>query len=242
MLNNIPYRKFKILVSTFIICLFYSCEEENKIAFSEINILEENATVVEINIPKAEGSDVICKRINFALTSFVNNTLRIDSNQRINDSLQNNIRQFNDSYLKFQNELTEELKLEITPWEASIEGEVIYQSNNLICIAMNEYINTGGIHGALKVSFMNFDAKTGNQLDYNDFINDKEKLKKFLKSYFEKEVGSISNDDFKLPETIGISDEGVIILYNINEIPSYTDNLTEFTVPFNEVESFLKIY
>lgn len=89
---------------------------------------------------------------------------------------------------------------------------------------------------------MNFDAKTGNQLDYNDFINDKEKLKIFLKSYFEKEVGSISYDDFKLPETIGISDEGVIILYNINEILSYTDTLTEFTVPFNEVESFLKIY
>ena len=138
--------------------------------------------------------------------------------------------------------MAEELQLELTPWEAGVDGEVTYQSNRVISIAMNTYLNTGGVHGTSKVSFLNFEAITGKQLHYDEFIKDKDELKKFLKFYFEKEVENISFDDFKLPETIGLSDEGVIILYNVNEIPSYTDKLTEFTVPFDKVERFLKIY
>lgn len=242
MLNNIPYKRFKFIVFTMILVLFTSCEEETDLAFSEINILEEKDAVVEINIPKAEGKNDIVNNINTSIEDFTNNALNIDSSNEAKNSLEESIAQFNISYLNFKNEMNDELQLELTPWEAGVDGEVIYQSNNLISIAMNTYLNTGGIHGTSKISFLNFDAKTGNQLDYNDFITDKDELKKFLKFYFEKEVESITFDDFKLPETIGISDEGVIILYNVNEIPSYTDKLTEFTVPFDEVERFLKVY
>ena len=242
MLDNITYKRFKTVVLSLTISLFFSCEEEINLAFSEINILEEKDAVVEINIPNAEGDDVISKSINSVLQGFTNNALNIDSSNDTQDSFEKSIEQFNSSFLKFKNQIDEELQLELTPWEAGIDGEVTYQSNRVISIAMNTYLNTGGLHGTSKVSFLNFDAVTGKQLHYDEFIKDKDELKKFLKFYFEKEVESISFDDFKLPETIGLSDEGVIVLYNVNDIPSYTDKLTEFIIPLDEVERFLKVY
>ena len=242
MLNNISYKRLKTIVFILTISLFFSCEEEINLAFSEINVLEEKEATVEINIPKAEGDDTISKSINSVLDDFTNKALNIDSSNDVQDTFEKSLEQFNSSYLNFKNQMVEELQLELTPWEAGVDGEVTYQSNRVISIAMNTYLNTGGIHGISKVSFLNFDATTGKQLHYDEFIKDKDELKKFLKFYFEKEVESISFDDFKLPETIGLSDEGVIILYNVNEIPSYTDKLTEFIVPFDEIESFLKVY
>lgn len=242
MLFCTPYNRLKTIGIILTIGIFFSCEKEVNLAFSEINILEEKDVTVEINIPRAEGNDAISESINSTLEDFTNNTLNTDSNNDVQDSFEESITQFNSAYLKFKNQLGEELQLELTPWEAGVDGEVTYQSNRVISIAMNTYLNTGGIHGTSKVSFLNFDAVTGKQLHYDEFIKNKDKLKNFLKVYFEKEVESISIDDFKLPETIGLSDEGVIILYNANEIPSYTDKLTEFIVPFDQIEHFLKTY
>lgn len=242
MLDILTYNRHKTIVFAIIIGLLFSCEEEINLAFSEINILEKKEATVEINIPKAEGDELISKSINSALQNYTNKALNIDSSNNVQDSFEKSIEQFNSSYVEFKNQMTTELQLELTSWEASVDGEVTHQSPNVICIAMNTYLNTGGIHGTSKISFLNFDATTGKQLDYNEFIKNKDGFKKFLKFYFEKEVESISFDNFKLPETIGLNDDGIIILYNINEIPSYTDKLTEFTIPFDEVNSFLKIY
>jgi len=242
MLFSTPYKRLNTIVFIMTISLFFSCEEEINLAFSEINILEEKEAVVEINIPKAEGNDAISKSINSTLNYFTNTALNLDSSNDVQDYFEESITQFNSSYLKFKNEMNKELQSELTPWEAGVDGEVTYQSNRVISIAMNTYLNTGGIHGTSKVSFLNFDASTGNQLHYDEFIKDKNEFKKFLKLYFEKEVASIPFDDFKLPETIGLNDDGVIILYNVNEIPSFTDKLIEFNIPFDEVKSYLKRY
>lgn len=242
MIFNKPYNNRKSFFLVCLIGLFCSCEEEINLAFSEINILEEKEAVVEINIPNAEGQNVISANINSELLEFTNNALNIDSDSNSGSTFEKGIEQFNSSYVSFKNNLGSELQQELTPWEAAIEGEVTYQSNNVICIAMNAYMNTGAIHGTSKITFLNFDASTGELLDYNQFINDKGDFRTFLISYFEKEVGPISDEDFKLPESIGLNDEGIIILYNLNEIPSYTDNLIEFDIPFDEVKSYLKRY
>ena len=232
----------KRIFLVFLISLIYSCEEEVNLAFSEINILEEEKTIVEINIPNAEGQDLVSEKINSALLEFTNNVLNIDSEETLLDTFEEGIEQFNISFDNFINNLNEEAKREVSPWEAIIEGEVTYQSNNVISIAMNAYTNTGAAHGTSKVSFLNFDASTGEILDYNQFIDDKKDFQSFLIKYFKKEVGPIAYEDFKLPETIGLNDEGIVILYNVNEIPSYTDKLIEFNIPFEEVKSYLKRY
>ena len=47
--------------------------------------------------------------------------------------------------------------------------------------------------------------------------------------------------DFQLPETLGYSDEGLIVLYNPYEIASYSQGIIEFTIPYSEISSFLNI-
>lgn len=235
---NHSYPIFFILLAS----ILFSCEEESNLAFSEINILEEKEAIVEINIPQAMGGDLVSSRINSELIEFTNNALNIDSVDKKLDTFDKGIEEFNLSFDRFTKSLNEEIQLEITPWEVAIDGEVTYLTNNLICVAMTTYLNTGAIHGTSKITFLNFDGSTGELLDFNSLIDDKIELKKIIKPYFEKEVGTISDKDFKLPESIGLDDEGIIILYNKNEIPSYTDRLTEFKIPFSDVKSILKVY
>ena len=242
MIFNKTYINSKTIFLALLSGLLFCCEEEINLAFSEINILEEKETIVEINIPQAEGQDVVSTKINSELLEFTNNVLNIDSVEMQLDTFEKGIEQFNLSYISFTKNLKEELLSEITPWEAAVDGEVTYQSNNLICIAMTTYLNTGAVHGTSKVTFLNFDTSTGELLNYNKFIHDKLEFKKIIKPYFEKEVGAISEEDFRLPESIGLDDEGIIILYNKNEIPTYTDNLIEFSIPFDEIKSLLKVY
>ncbi len=242
MFSNSIYRKLNQIVFSSILILLFSCEKDINLSFSEINLLVEKDAVVEINIPKIDGSNDVAAKINKGVEDFVKRSLQMDSNDEIPKSLEESIAEFNSSYLDFKNKTTEEAKENLIPWEASIEGEISYLSNQVLCIAMNKYLNTGGVHGTLKISFLNFDINTGEPLFYKDFINDEVVLKAFLKPYLEKETVSIIVDDYNLPETIGLNDDGVVILYNINEIPSITNSLVEFTVPFKEINSLLKIY
>ena len=225
MIFNKFYINTKTIFLAFLISLFYSCEEEVKLVFSEMNLLEEKKTVVEINIPYAEGQELVSANINAELLEFTNSVLNNDPEEVLLDTFEKSIDQFNISYDRFISSINEEARQDLTPWEAIIEGEVTYQSNNVICIAMNAYMNTGAVHGTSKVSFLNFDASSGEILDYNQFIDDRNDFQNFLIEYFKKEVGPIADEDFKLPESIGLDDEGIIILYNINEIPYSTHEL-----------------
>lgn len=230
--------KNTVLVSV----LFFSCEDDVGIVFSENNILVEKDVMVEINIPKAEGDKIICDKINTSIDSFVIRALNIDSAFENAISVKESILQFDTAYSNFKNNLPVEIKQNLTPWEASIEGEVIYDSSQIICVAMNEYLNTGGVHGTAKVTFLNFDAKTGNTLHYKDFIKDTIELRKFLKFQFEKAVEPIAYENFKLPETIGFNNLGVVILYNVNEMKPFTNRLIEFTVPYKDIKKYMKFY
>ena len=103
-------------------------------------------------------------------------------------------------------------------------------------------------HGNSYIKFLNFDANNGVQLNKEAIIKDKKAfsniVSKFLKAEIENE--SIENiffeGNFKLPESIGFNDEGVIILYNAYEIASYAQGITEFTIPYNEIEQTLKVH
>ena len=135
-------------------------------------------------------------------------------------------------------------------WEALFDGEVTYQSAEVICIALNTFMNTGGAHGNMNITLYNFDGTSGDLLQIEDLISDMESFAEFVKPYFETEIKSKGDENladyffgepFHLPANIGINDEGILMLYNVYEIASYAQGLTEFTIPFNDVERFLKV-
>lgn len=232
--------KFLALV---IFLILFSCEEVSLVNFTETNALYEDNAIVELNIPHAEGASASAKAINEVVENHIANMLVFLEDP--SDTLQLNyaIKAFDTEYKSFKDGFGESAMV----WDASFDGEVTYQSPGLISIAINSYVNSGGAHGNLNVSFFNFDASTGELLSFDDLFNDKEGLTKVIKTHFEEETKASETayffgEPFSLPANIGFNDEGIICFYNVYEIASYADGITEFIVPFDAVETYLNLY
>ena len=234
--------KTKFLALLLVLFLF-SCDEVTLVNFTETNnIFNENA-IVELNIPKAEGTSTKAQAINKVVENHIANMLVFLEEPSDTLQLDYAIENFDSEYKSFKDGFGESAMV----WDASFDGEVTYQSPMLISIAINSYINSGGAHGNLNVTFFNFDASTGELLQFDDLFNDKEGIKEIVKTHFEEETkGSEINyffgEPFSLPANIGFNDEGIVCFYNVYEIASYADGITEFTVPFEDVEAYLNMY
>ena len=130
------------------------------------------------------------------------------------------------------------------PWEAQIDGEVIYKSPEIISLAITSYINTGGAHGISIVSFLNFKAATGEKISNEQLITDLEGFKKVVKPYFDKTITNenipiFDTNNFHLPINIGYTEDGLVLLYNTYEIAPYSSGIIEFRIPLEDVQPFL---
>lgn len=220
--------------------ILFNCTEEQNTTFSDINISTERNTIVEVNIPKADGNGIVSNNINSEIQRHVISSLQIGNSNEINStSIEESINSFNREFNSFKNNFPSSVQL----WEAQIDGEIMHQSSNIISIAVTDYINTGGAHGALKISFLNFDSKTGNKVENYQLFNDINTLKKIIKPHYISATKDksllLDNDDFKLPKNIGYSQEGLVLLYNTYEIAPYSTGIIEFIIPYDDIDSYL---
>ncbi len=228
-----------------VIIAIWSCDDEVNITFEDTLIETADQAKISIDIPKAVGTNSVADNINKVIETYAANQTNMANEEFEEKSIDQAIKKFNMEYETFSNDFPEGLQ----QWEALIDGEVTYQTPEIISITINSYIDTGGAHGNTTVGFLNFNAQTGGELTISDLISDREKFSKIVERYFENETapknenGEIQDfffgKDFQLPESIGFSDEGVIILYNTYEIASYAQGITEFVIPYSEVESVL---
>ena len=232
--------RIKAFLLFFLFVLIFSCQEEvPKISFIELNHSLADTNVVEINIPKAIGDSEITEKINAALETKVISCL--NTNDSINSNtktLKESINSFNKEFENFKNNFPKSQQL----WEAQIDGEVLYQSDDIISASITSYINTGGAHGNLNVTFLNFSTKTGSLIPNDKLFDDLEIFKKIVKPYFlqsikNKEISD--NETFRIPQNIGFKEDGLILLYNTYEIAPYSVGIIEFIVPFEEIKSCL---
>jgi hypothetical protein len=224
-----------------------SCEQDIHLTFSETSFAKNENAIVEINIPKADGDNAVSKSINSTVEKFIVNTISFAEDSIIDISLNNAVIKFDSIYKAFKTDFEDNSLV----WETVIDGEVTYQSPEITCIAINSYLNTGGAHGNMNISFLNFNSQTGEIIQNDDFIENNNAFLKLAKKYFDIELQQSSRevgfDDyffgegFHLPENIGFSDEGVILLYNIYEIAPYSEGITEFTIPFEEALPYLQL-
>jgi hypothetical protein len=224
-----------------VLCLlFYSCNQELKTTFSEVEITTETNTLVTVNIPKAFGNPTISNNINFEINKQVINALQVgEPNSATLSSVEESIHAFNNEYQTFSKEYPEVSM----PWEAQIDGGLLFQSDEIISVSITSYLNTGGAHGNTVIVFLNFDAQTGKRIKNADLITGEAGFKKLAASYFERNITADSvlfkSDGFQLPENMGYVDEGIHLLYNTYEMAPYTTGIIEFTIPFKEAGSFL---
>lgn len=222
--------------------IVFSCKDESPIiAFTENNFLLSNENIVEINIPKAMGNPEIADKINSALENIVNsylNTSETDNNSL--KTIHENIHLFNEDFENFKADFPESHQV----WEAQFDGELLYQSNDIISIAITSYIDTGGAHGILNITFLNFNPITGNLIPNDKLINDLEGFKEIAQPFFvtsikNKDTGITQATEFPLAKNIAYCEDGIIVLYNTYEIAPYSSGIIEFTIPFEIAAPFL---
>lgn len=232
--------RYKHLLFSLCFFAFFNCKEDTTTVFTNVNITSQNNTIVEINIPKATGSNAISNTINTTIHNTVISTLHISNLDNITSlSVEESINAFNNEYTAFKNDFPEA----VLPWEAQVDGEIMHQSSNIISIAITSYINTGGAHGNLNITFLNFNAETGKKIENNQLFNNIEGLKKIIKPYFVEATKNknllIDNAEFKLPENISYNENGIVFLYNTYEIAPYTTGIIEFVIPYKDINPYL---
>ncbi|WP_178986194.1 DUF3298 and DUF4163 domain-containing protein [Winogradskyella helgolandensis] len=223
-----------------------SCTSEFKPAtFDTISVEESYEAEISAVYSKATGSSDLSNAINTNVENAIIATLNTSENKTI---LTDVLKAFNEEYLSFKKDYAE---IDEPAWELHIETELVYQSEDIITIAISTYEFKGGAHGNDKIKLLNLDAKSGKTLDINDFINDIDGFTTLAKAQFitslekNKDQLTIENfffgEPFHLPENIGFSEEGLVLIYNVYEVASYDLGYTEFMIPFDDVEPYLKL-
>lgn len=245
MFNTAPFKFLKIFGFILFVTVWYSCDKEVPLKFTETQIIDRDETTIEINIPKAEGQSEAAKQINTALRQFVNTVLNIENSYPIKVDTKKSIAGFKKAYANFKTQLGNTLYTNLPAWEVIIAGEILHTNETLVSMAMTSSVNTGGAHGNLVFEFYNFDIKTGNQLTTKNLINDVQAFTKLAKKYYDKELLSANESrisafearTFEIPENIGFSEEGVIVFYDT--FNSISNHSIEFTIPYIEANPYL---
>lgn len=246
MFNTTSITLKRILYILIFIVVLSSCSSEPKsVTFDTITVEAPYEAEISAVYSKAVGNTELSHIINANVEKAIIETLNTPENK---SNLSEVLKTFNDEYLSFNEKFSE---ITEPVWELHIETELSYQSETVITIAISTYEFKGGAHGNDKIKFLNLDAKTGAILGFGDIISNKEAFTTLAKEHF---IKSLSNKEeqlkmedfffgepFQLPENIGFSEDGLVLLYNVYEVASYDRGYTEFVIPYNEAEPYLKV-
>ncbi|WP_025741986.1 RsiV family protein [Aquimarina pacifica] len=208
------------------------------------NCNEVECALVEISLPSILSNHELTKNINNVIESSASRALSDDNSTAI--SLEKVVQDFDIEYHNIKNEFPEET----SQYEASIDGFVSFQNENLACIELQSYLFSGGAHGYANISYINIDTRTGEKISNLDLLKEVEAFKNYAENVFRKEYKIPENesinstgfffekDTFALPSAIGFTKEDVLLYYNQYEISSYTEGAVELTLNKEKVAHF----
>ena len=136
-------------------------------------------------------------------------------------------------------------------WEARIEGLVSYESPKLLSISLDGYIFTGGAHGYTGRRFLNFDVSRASELEPGELFANTTAFQQMAETAFREAYGiplegginstgfMFENNQFRLPENIGFTPQGIMLYYNPYEVASYADGPLELTIPFEQAAPYI---
>ncbi len=137
------------------------------------------------------------------------------------------------------------------PWEVSVAGKVMGQSERWVSVSVETYSYTGGAHPNTFLSLLNFDLATGKTLTLADLTANPSKLEALVQVKFREarnvlddqtfdDAGYFWGQGFALPENFALTKDGLYFYYNPYEAAAYALGPTEFTVPYSLLEGILK--
>ena len=143
-------------------------------------------------------------------------------------------------------------------YEYDIRTSKMYEDNDYITFLSNVYSYAGGAHGSTDIDFLPINKHTNKAIGWTDLFDKKDfnKIMKLVRAKFVKQFKKEWNDDFDdvlildeeqrkkglpMPATSpGLSISGVEFLYNQYEIACYAAGVLSVTIPYAELESYLK--
>ena len=234
-----------------IFILIISCKDTDQLTFEIANYQNspcDDCPEVDIHIPKTIAISKIGNTIAQALREEVIFLLTFDEESTAT-TIQEAITSFSTGYSTLKNKYPEES----TPWEAKIDATVSYEDNQIISIQLNSYIFTGGAHGYTVTRLLNFNKEKGLLLenwelfkhveDFEDFTENNFRVKE--KIPLNKPINStgfmFEEDLFYLPENIGYTQKGLLLLYNQYEISSFAEGTITLILPYAEIKEHLAV-
>lgn len=139
-------------------------------------------------------------------------------------------------------------------WEYDGSGDTLLISPKVISIYYQVYSFTGGAHGNSNITYLNFNAQTGDLLQLTDMISDTTALKKIAELKFEKTQKQFAKDNdfeydrtsyfwekpFYLPANIAVTRTGLIFMYNPYEAAAYALGPISFDLTWQELGTIAK--
>ncbi|MGY5849236.1 PdaC/SigV domain-containing protein [Salegentibacter sp. F14] len=246
----------KLLPIFSLLLLFSACEQETKILEFSSNSVErradncnpeaEKCSFINLNFPLASGSGSREKEINEEIQNHLSYILGYEDEPNM-ESVENIANIFIQNYEKTKDDFPGYN----TPWEATVYGEISYESDKLISIQFNSEVFEGGAHGYSSITWLNFNPDTGAIYSQDELFT--EDFKNFIEHRFREEQGipegkSINstglffeNDEFHLPQNIGFNNTKVILYYNAYEIAAYADGPYRMEFSQTEISEYIKI-
>jgi hypothetical protein len=241
------YQLKTIVILSLVISSVIGCSSETKpLEFKPVEIKSDFKSNISGLYEVAEGNDAISSKLNSQIQSTIIDMIGIDTTAA---DLGTALRAFDKTYTDFIKDFPDASE---PKWELQVETEKTYQSEDVITIAISVYRFEGGAHGNDEIRLLNINPKTGEMLPPEAIIEDLKEFESLAKSHFIKNLKrkgedlSIEDyffgDSFHLPENMGFSEDGFILLYNVYEIASYAQGYTEFAIPYDEMDPYLKLF
>lgn len=202
---------------------------------------------VWISIPEARDNTILGKSVNTSVREEIIELLDFAQDNNAPD-----IPAAIDAFTTGFQDLQEEFPEELTGWEASVSGTRSFEDPSLLTIKLETYLFTGGAHGYGATRYLNFDKATGAELSGIELLNDPEAFSELAERVFREQydisegapinsTGFMFEDNqFKLPDNMGLSADAIVLHYNPYEVASYADGSLILEISLEKGLAFLE--
>jgi hypothetical protein len=141
-------------------------------------------------------------------------------------------------------------------WNCEVRIGVLMNTNNLLSLSYFESNFTGGAHANATTRYLNFDLRTGKQIELKDVLKAntlaeiQTKIYPTAEQLFYKHTDALGipreeilfpNGNFYLPTDFALTPEGLLFAYNPYEIAAYATGVIELLIPYSEVYNQLNM-
>ena len=250
--------KFQLTLFFLLFGVLTSCKKEIPLVFSSESFTEDTLDMcknigcpeITINYVEALGEEAVSEKINSEIRTFIITALNIGD-----DSIPKakTIAEAASYFIKTYRMHSAEFPDMSAEYIAELYVSESYLSKEVLSLQFKQYLYAGGAHGNGTTTFMNFDSRTGIKIPSEALFKNIKNFTVFAEKKF-KEAQEISrnssinstgfwfkDDVFYLPETIGFTENALVLIYNQYEISSYSQGPIELEILMAEALPFLSV-